>query len=822
MASTIPERARVVVLGGGVIGASIAYHLAKRGVKEVLLLERDRIASGTTWHAAGVVGRLRESKAQSELAQYTADLLMRFEEETGQATGYRENGSMSIALTPHRMEIYRRTVSAAKRMGSEAFVVSAEEIGERWPLLNTEGIVGGVWIPRTGQVNPYDVAMAYIKGARQNGAQVIEHTPVEDVLVRDGRVVGVRTPRGEVACETLVLAGGMWSRQIAKRLGVPLPQYSAEHYYIVTEPIPGLPSNLPILALNDERTYVKEDAGKLLIGSFEATAKPWPPLAEDIPATFSFRELPPDLEHLEPQLALHMARIPVLAESGIKLFFCGPESFTADSRPYMGPAADVRGLYLATGLNSYGILQSGGLGKVMAAWIEEGLPPISMASMHAQRAMAFQANTRYMYERVKEALGFNFTLHWPGHQLKTARGVRHFPIHDRLLEAGAVMGERSGWEIPLYYDRPGASLPRTPSLKRQEWFPLIERESLAARDAAVLLDQSCYGKLLIKGPDALRALQFVSANDIDIAVGRSVYTHWLNVRGGIEADLTITRLSAREFLVITGVASQERDRAWFESHVEPVWNVQCFDVTAAYGMYALSGPRSREILQTLTDADLSNRALPFGHAQLIDIGYGRAWVLRRSFLGELGYEVFPTADLCRHVYEQLLEAGKPRGLLLAGFFTMLHCRSEKGFVHLGHDISEEDTPLEAGLKFAVALDKADAFIGREALVRQRDAGPLEARLVNLRLRASALDDGPYLYGREPIWCRDDLVGVVTSGAWGFRVGGSLGMASVRRNGGVTAEWLREGQFEVEVAGVRHAIDVQFPGFYDPRGERLRS
>jgi glycine cleavage system aminomethyltransferase T/glycine/D-amino acid oxidase-like deaminating enzyme len=822
MTVAIPERARVVVLGGGAIGTSIAYHLAKRGIEGVVLLERDRIASGTTWHAAGIVARLRESKTQSDLAQYSADLLMSLEEETGQATGYKENGSMSIALTAERMEIYRRTVSAAKRMGSEAFVLSIAEIRERWPLLSTDGVVGGIWLPRTGQVNPFDVAMAYVKGARLYGAQVLENTPVDDVLIYDGKVVGVRTPAGDIACEKVVLAGGMWSRQIAKRLGVPLPLYSAEHYYVVTEPIPGLPSNLPILSINDERTYVKEDAGKLLVGSFEARAKPWPPIGEDIPKTFSFDALPADLEHLEPQLNLHIARIPILADAGIKLFFCGPESFTADSRPFMGPAADVRGLYLATGLNSYGILLSGGMGKVMATWVAEGLPPTSMGTMHAQRAMAFQSNTRYMYERVTEALGYNFTLHWPGHQLATARGIRHFPVHDRLVAAGAVMGERSGWELPLYFDRPGASLPHVPSLKRQEWFPLMERDSLAARDSAVLFDQSCYGKLLVKGPDALRALQRVSANDINVPVGKSVYTHWLNVRGGIEADLTITRLGDKEFLVITGIASQERDRAWFESHLEPAWNVLAIDVTAGYGLFAVSGPRSREILQSLTDADLSNAALPFGHAQLIDVGYGRAWVIRRSFFGELGYEILPSADLCRHVYERLLEAGAPRGLVHAGFFSMLHCRTEKGFVHFGHDISEDDTPLEAGLKFAVAFDKPGDFIGRDVLVRQRDAGPTDARLVNIRLQASNLDEGPYLYRGEPIWRGDKIVGGVTSGAWGFRVGASLGLGSVRRTGGVTSQWLSEGGFEAEVAGVRHAIDVQFPAFYDPKGERMRS
>jgi 4-methylaminobutanoate oxidase (formaldehyde-forming) len=822
MQQPLPERARVVVVGGGIIGASILYHLARDGVGDAVLLERDRFASGTTWHAAGIVGQLRDSKAQTELAQYTTALFQALEAETGQATGYRENGSMTVALTPVRLELIRRNVSAAQRLGVPAFYLTPAEIKERWPLLRVDDVLGGQFVPSNGQVNPLDVTNALIKGARQRGATAREHTPVEELLIRDGRVIGVRTASGDIACERVVLAGGMWTHQLAKRHGVAVPLHGAEHFYIVTEPLAGLARTTPILTVADERAYYKEDAGKLLIGGFEARGKAWPPAGEPIPATFSFQELPPDMEHMEPLLQLAFERVPALQDVGVQLFFCGPESFTPDGRAYLGPAAELRGLFVAAGFNSNGILSSGGAGKVMSRWIIDGLPPVGMGALHAQRALPFQAATRYLRERVVESIGMHMTLHWPGHHVSTARGVRHFPLHDRLLAAGAVMGERIGWEIPLYFDRPGATLPREPSLGYQAWFPQVERECLAARDAAVLIDQSCYGKLLVSGPDATRALNHVSANNADVPVGRSIYTQWLNERGGIEADITATRLAEDEYLIVTGHPSQVRDRAWFRAHMDPAWRVQCHDVTANYAMLALSGPRSREILQALTDADLANAALPFGAAGFIDIGQARAWVLRRSFLGELGYEIYPTTDLCRHVYQSLLQEGAPRGLVHGGLLAVNHCRLEKGFVHYSHDIAEDDTPLEAGLGFAVAMDKPGGFIGREALQRQRAGGPLESRLVNLRVRGASLADGPHLLRNEPIWQGAAIVGYVTSGAWGFRVGASLGMAAVRRAGGVSAEWLRAGGFEVEVAGTRHAAELQFAGFYDPKGERLRS
>jgi heterotetrameric sarcosine oxidase gamma subunit len=825
MSTPLPPSASVVVIGGGIIGASVLYHLAKAGVEAAVLLEGDRFASGTTWHAAGIVGQLRDSKAQTELAQYTTRLFQSLEVETGQGTGYKENGSITVALNPARLELIKRNVSAAQRMNVAAMYLTPGEIKERWPLLQVADVLGGQFVPSNGQVNPLDVTHALIKGARSAGALAFEQQTVLEVLTRRGKVIGVRTLAGDIACERVLLAGGMWTHALAKQMGVAVPLHAAEHFYIVTEAVPGLARSTPVLTVADERAYYKEDAGKLLVGGFEAAGKAWPVAGERIPIDFSFQELPPDLEHMEPLLAQAFERVPVLKDIGVQLFFCGPESFTPDGRAYMGPTAEVRGLYVAAGFNSNGILSSGGVGKVMATWLTEGLPPVGMAALHSQRAMPFQANTRYVRERVVETVGLHMTLHWPGHQSHSARGVRHFPLHDRLIAAGAVMGERVGWEFPLYF-APGntdgvESVPSAPSFGYQVWSPHVERECLAARDAAVLIDQSCYGKLLVSGPDAVKALNHLSANEMDVPVGRSVYTQWLNSRGGIEAELTITRWSEEEFLVITGHPSQIRDRAWFQAHVDPGWHVQCHDVTSAYAMLSISGPASRKILQALTDVDLSTQEFPFGVAKYIDLGLARAWVLRRSFLGELGYEIYPSTDFARHIYEELLRVGVPHGLVHGGFLAMNHCRLEKGFVHFGHDIAEDDTPFEAGLKFAVALDKPDDFIGRDALMRQHAAGVLSNRLVNVRLRKASLHEGPYLLRNEPIWQGAQIVGYVTSGAWGFRLGGSFGLAAMQRVEGVTAAWLAEGGFEVEVAGVRHAADLQFGGFYDPKSQRLR-
>ncbi len=820
MAEALPERASVVVIGGGITGVSCLYHLAKHGLDDAVLVERQQLASGTTWHAAGIVGQLRDSGAQTELAKYTIRLFQELAAKTGQETGYKQNGTIHLALSEIRLEQLRRTHDHARRMEIESHLLNLEQLAGFWPWIEYGDVLGGFFVPSNGQVNPLDVTQALAKGARLHGGRIFENTAARRIVTSRGRVAGVETDRGTIATDRVLLAGGMWTSRFAKAHGVTVPLHAAEHFYLVTEAIPDLPKNLPGLVVQEERTYWKEDAGKLLIGGFEARGKAWG--GAGIPDDFAFDELPFDMDHVEPVLERVFERMPALAETGIQTFFNGPESFTPDGRPYLGPAPEMPGLYVAAGMNSNGILNSGGVGLTMAEWIVDGLPSRGMGSMLMARAHPFQSNATYNAERVREAIGMHWGLHWPGRQIETARGIRRVPLHDRLAERGAVFAERIGWEVPMYFDPERNGWPNRPSLGWQDWSPHVEAECLAARDAAVLLDQSMYGKLLVQGPDAVRALNRVCGAQVDVAPGRTVYSQFLNQRGGIEADVTVARLADDRFMVFTGHPSQIRDRAWIEAHAEPDWRFEVFDATAAYGLISVHGPLAREILSAISDDDLSEATLPFGSLREIDIAYARAWAIRRSFLGELGFEILTSTEFLAAVYETIIAAGEPLGLRHAGMFAMNHCRMEKAFRHLGHDIGEEDTPFEAGLGFAVDVDKPEPFLGREALIRQRDAGPdSEYRTVAVAVEGAVVRTGPWLIHNEPIWRDGELVGHVTSGAWGYRVDRSLGLASLHRQSGVSASWLAEGGFEVEIAGVRHNLSVQLAPFYDPKGKRMR-
>jgi 4-methylaminobutanoate oxidase (formaldehyde-forming) len=816
----LPEKASVVVVGGGIIGASILYHLARDGI-DAVLIERRKLASGTTWHAAGIVGQLRESKAQTELAQYTTRLFQSLEEETGQATGYKQSGSISVALNPVRLELIRRNLSHAQRMGVEARFLKPDDLQQLWPLVSLEGVLGASFVPSNGQVNPLDVTQALVKGARSRGAKIFEDTKVTKVVVRDGKVAAVETDNGTVTCDSVVVAGGMWTHKLAKELGIAVPLQAAEHFYLVTENVPGLPPTLPIMTVADERSYWKEDAGKLLIGGFEARGKAWAP-TEGIPDDFEFSSLPFDMEHVEPLLELAYARVPKLADLGIQLFFCGPESFTPDGRAILGPVAEVRGLHVATGMNSNGILNSGGVGKIVAGWVAKGMPEKSMLSMHVRRFMPFQSNDAYVKERVVESIGMHMTLHWPGHHVETARGIRRLPLHDRLKAAGAVFGERVGWETPMWFGEPGAEWPKEPSIGYQQWFGAVEAECLAARDAVAFCDMSMYAKIGVHGTDAVNLLNRLASAEIDVPVGSSVYTPFLNERGGIEADVTIVRLAEDRFIVLSGHPQQVRDAALLRDGVEPGEYVVIVDETSAYALLSLHGPKSRELLQSLSADDLSAEGFAFGKSKTIDVALARPIVIRRSFFGELGFELLVPTEFSYHVYEALVDAGQKLGLRHAGLLAMNHCRMEKGFRHFGHDIAEEDTPIEAGLGFAIAWDKKAPFAGRKALEAQRPkaASPV-FRLVQVALVNARLADGPFLIHNEPIWLHDRIVGHVTSGAWGFRVDRSLGIASLNNPEGVTKEWIAKNEFEVEIAGVRHPIEVNLGGFYDPTGARMR-
>jgi len=818
MAKILPPRADVVIIGGGIVGCSIAYHLTKIGITDVVLLERRQLTCGTTWHAAGLVGQLRATRNLTELARYTADLLTNLEAETGQATGFKQNGSILTALTEERFEEVKRGASMGRNFGLDVEVLAPEAMKERWPLLNTEGIVGGFFFPKDGQTNPIDTTQAFAAGARAGGAMVFEDTKVERIETRGGRITGVGTEWGDIETPTVVLAAGMWSRELAASVGVNMPLHAAEHFYIVTEPIEHLPADLPVLRVPDECAYYKEDAGKILLGAFEPNAKPWG--MDGISEDFSFDTLPHDTDQFMPIFESAINRVPALEQAGIQLFFNGPESFTPDNRYLLGETPEMKGLFAACGFNSIGIQSSGGAGKVLAEWIRDGHPPMDLWDVDVRRIMPFQSNARYLHDRTTEALGLLYAMHWPYRQPETARGVRRSPFHDRLLAAGACMGETAGWERPMWYGEPGSEPRYAYSFGRQNWFSRTQRECEAVRDRVALFDQSSFAKFRVQGRDALMVLDRISANRIDVPVGRVVYTQWLNERGGIEADLTVTRLAERDFLVITAAASQTRDLHWLMSHLPEGASCTVTDVTSGLPTLGLMGPKSRELLQTLTPADLSGEAFRFARWQEIDIGYARVRAMRISYVGELGYELHVPAEFAVHLFDTIVEAGASFGLAHAGFHALNACRMEKGYRHFGHDIAEEDTPFEAGLDFVVALDKPGGFIGRDALVAARNHGVPHRRLVQVVL----IDDGedaPLMYHEEPLIRDGETVGATTSGAWGHRIGKSLALGYVACRNGVTPEWLAEGTWEVEIALKRYAAKVQLDPPYDPGSGRLK-
>jgi glycine cleavage system aminomethyltransferase T/glycine/D-amino acid oxidase-like deaminating enzyme len=816
-----PSRANVVIVGGGIAGCSVAYHLTKIGVTDVVLLERKQLTCGTTWHAAGLVGQLRATRNLTELAKYTADLFHSLEAETGQATGFKQNGSISVAKTAQRLEELHRGASMGKTFGLAVDLLSPGEIKERWPLLEVGDIVGGIFLPKDGQTNPIDTTHALAKGAKQRGARVHENTRVRRILVERGRAVGVVTDQGEIRADTVVLCGGMWSHRLAADAGAALPLHAAEHFYIVTEPIAGIPRNLPVLRVQDECAYYKEDAGKILMGCFEPVAKPWG--MAGIPEDFCFDTLAEDHEHFEPILDAAVKRVPALADAGIQLFFNGPESFTPDDRYYVGETPEVKDLFVATGFNSVGIAASGGAGKVLAQWIVDRRPPLDLCDVDVRRVMPFQGNRRYLRDRTVETLGLLYAMHWPYYQYRTARGARRTPLHDRLIAAGACMGETAGWERPNWFATPGSRPEYHYSYGRQNWFDACRAECEALRDRVVLFDQTCFAKFIVQGPDAVQFLNHISTANVDVPEGRIVYTQWLNDRGGIEADLTITRLAEREFMVVTSAICQTRDLAWLRRQLAARDTLRCAvtDVTPGVAMLGVMGPSSRQLLEAISGADLSNTTHPFGWSREIEIGYSRLRASRISYVGELGWELYLSAEHCLDVYEQLIEAGTAVGLAHAGYHAMGACRVEKGYRHWSHDIADEDTPLESGLAFTVAWDKPGGFVGRDALLKQRNLGPLAKRLVQVLV----VDDSaaaPLLYHEEPI-VRDGLiVGSIKSGAWGHRLKKSLGMGYVSCPDGVSKDWLQSGRWEVEVACRRFPARVQLEPWYDPKNERIKA
>lgn len=810
----VPSSARVVIVGGGIIGASVAYHLTLKGVSDVVLLERNTLTSGTTWHAAGLVAQLRATQNMTRLASYGAELYEQLETD-GYPTGFKRTGSIAVAADHERLEELVRGADMASCFGVDVQQVDVETLASHWPLMNTEDLVGGVWVPRDGQTSPVDTTMALANAAKAGGARVIEGVNVEEIMTAGGRATGVRTADGqEITADAVVTCAGLWSRHLAAKAGVSLPLHGCEHFYLVTEHIEDLGHGLPTLRDPGSNTYIKEETGRLLIGFFEPVAKPID--AHELPDK-PFVHLDDDWEHLAPVIEASIHRMPIIGETGIRLFFNGPESFTPDDAYILGETPELRDHFCAAGFNSVGIQSAGGAGRVLADWIVDGHPPMDLADVDVRRFHSFQGNRQYVRDRATETLGLLYEMHWPFRQKDTARGARRSPLHDKLIAAGACMGEATGWERPNWYAASPAEATYEYTYGRQNWFANSAAEHTAARESVALFDQTSFSKFEVAGRDAMSALNRICANDIDVEPGQAVYGAWLNDRGGIEADLTVTRMAEDRFFVVTAVATQNRDFDWLTRNLPAEGHVTATDVTSGSAVIALMGPNSRDLLSSLTDADLTNDAFPFGAARTIDIGYASVFALRMTYVGELGWELYVPTEFAAHVYERIVAAGEAHGLTHAGYHALNSLRLEKGYRHWGHDIADEDTPLQAGLSFAVAWDKPGGFIGRDALLAQKEAG-LDRRLVQFKLD----DPQPLTYHDEPIIRNGELVGHTTSGMYGHTVGASLSMGYVNHPVDMPRAEVIEGDFELQLNGVRYPVTASYRPFYDPKSERVRS
>ncbi len=823
--AALPDKARVVIVGGGVVGCSVAYHLAKLGWSDIVLLERKQLTSGTTWHAAGLIGQLRATYNMTRLAAYSADLYDQLEAETGVATGYRRFGSLALALTADRLEELTRGAAMAGTFGLEAHVLSVAECKDKYSLLDVSDALGGVFLPGDGQADPANIAQALARGARMHGARILENVKVTAIRRCDGRVSGVSTEQGDIQAEYVVNCAGMWGRDVGTMAGVRVPLHATEHFYIVTEAIPDLPRDLPVLRVPDECTYYKEDAGKLLVGAFEPKAKPWG--MDSIPEEFCFDQLPEDIDHFAPILDAATRRMPILNTAGIQTFFNGPESFTPDNRYLLGEAPELRNFYVACGFNSVGIQSAGGAGKALSEWMDGGEPPFDLWDVDIRRMQPFQNNRTYLYQRSSETLGLLYADHFPYRQYATARGVRRSPLHDRLTGLGAVFGETAGWERANWFfpeaDRQtGAEAVYEYSWKRQNWFTRSAQEHRAVRDSVGLFDLSSFAKFRVEGCDAEAVLQRVMANDVAVEPGRVVYGQWLNRNGGIEADLTVTRLSGTAYLIVTSAASAVRDLSWLRRHVPEGAHCVVTDITASEAVIALMGPKARDLLAAVTPDDLGNTAFPFGTAREIEVGMGLARAHRLSYVGELGWELYVSADMAVHVFDTIIAQGLDDGdLTLCGMHTLDSCRIEKAFRHFGHDITDEDHVLEAGLGFAVKVDKPVGkygdFIGREAVLTKKQQG-LSRRLLQFRLR----DPEPLLYENEPILRDGRVVGRLTSGNYGHHLGVAVGLGYVSCTPDETASDMLGSVYEINVAGTRIPAEASFRPFHDPTGQRMRA
>jgi heterotetrameric sarcosine oxidase gamma subunit len=819
--TTVPERARIVIIGGGVIGASVAYHLTKLGLTDVLLLEQGQLSSGTTWHAAGLVGQLRASESGTRLVQYSTELYTELEAETGLTAGYKQCGGVTVARTEDRMIQLRRTAANAAAFDLECELLTPEQAFAHYPVIRTDDLVGAIWLPADGKANPTDLTLALAKGARLRGARIIERTRVTGVISDRGRVTGVRTDVGDVEAEIVVNCAGQWAKQVGSMAGVNVPLHSAEHFYVVTEPIAGVHTDMPILRDPDGYTYFKEEVGGLVIGGFEPEAKPW--VSPDaIPYPFEFQLLQEDWDHFQILMDSALLRIPALEETGLKKLYNGPESFTPDNQFILGEAPELANFFVAAGFNSVGIASAGGAGRALAEWIANGSPTTDLTSVDIRRFAPFNGNTRWLHDRVAEVLGLHYEIPWPNREMTTARPFRRSPVHHLLVKANANFGSRMGWERANFFAPAGADPAIEYSWGKQNWLPWSAAEQIGTRTGVTVFDQTSFSKYLLVGQDAEASLQWLCTADVAVGVGSCVYTGMLNEHGGYEADVTVTRTGDDEFLIVSSAATTERDRDHITRNitrnVSAGTRAQLVDVTSSLAVFGVMGPRSRELLAALTDADLSDAAFPFGTSRRISLGYSTVRATRITYVGELGWELYVPTEFAVGVYEDLMTAGAEFGVIRGGYYAIESLRLEKGYRAFGRELTPGDNPVEAGLLFACKLSTDIDFLGRAAVEKARAEGP-RRRVVGF----SVASPDAMLWGGELILRNGVVAGQVTSAAWGETTGSCVGLAFLRAadRAKVDAEWVGAGDYEVNVGGHLHPITVTLKAIYDPSNSRIR-
>ncbi|WP_313192581.1 FAD-dependent oxidoreductase [Shinella zoogloeoides] len=816
MAQEFPTQAQVVIIGGGIIGCSVAYHLTKLGWRDVVLLEQGQLSGGTTWHAAGLVGQLRSHANMTSLIKYSTQLYSELEAETGFATGWKNCGSLSVARSAERMTVLKRTAASARAQGVEIEVISPKEAQDLWPVMAIDDLAGAVWLPGDGKANPTDLTQSLAKGARSRGARIIERVRVTGISTANGAVTGVETDRGAITAEVVVNCAGQWARKVGLMCGVPVPLHSAEHMYIVTGRIEGVHPDLPVMRDPDGYIYFKEEVGGLVMGGFEPEAKPWG--MAGIPDDFEFALLPDDWDQFEILMQNALQRVPQLATSEVRKFYNGPESFTPDNNFILGEAPELKNFYVGAGFNSMGIASAGGAGRALAEWIVNSAPTMDLWPVDIRRFANFNNNPRWLHDRVKETLGLHYAMPWPNRELDTARPFRRSPLYDRLAAKGACFGSKMGWERANWFAADGEAPVTDYAFGRQNWHAAVRREMKATREAAGLFDQTSFAKLLVQGRDAAAALNRICAAEIDVEIGRSIYTGMLNERGGYESDLTVMRLAADRFLIVTGSAQAVHDADWIRRNIPADAHVTLTDVTSAYAVLALMGPKSREILGRLTSADLSGEGFPFATIREIDIGYATAYANRMTYVGELGWELIVPTEFAVGVYEALQEAGRDLGLVDCGYYALEALRLEKGYRAWSRELTPDIDPYQAGLAFAVTLDKPGGFIGRDAVAAAKARGTPSRRIVQFTVD----DAGPMLWGGELILREGKPVGEVRSAAYGHTLGRSVALALIEHAGGVGRAFLEGGRFEVELAGERFAVTAHLAAAYDPKGLRVKA